>query len=366
MSVQTTLKQTPLYSSHVALNARMVEFGGWDMPVQYEGILAEYEATRNAAAVFDISHMGEFIVEGDFKESGLDKIVTQRLSDLPVQSCRYGAILNHEGGVIDDLIIFRMEEKKWFLVVNGATTEKDAEHIKKNLTKEAKFIDVSQKTGKIDLQGPLAREILSSFVADINKLNYYTFDFFDLLGENVLISRTGYTGELGYEIYYPWDKTIKVWDALLKDERIKPAGLGARDLLRLEMGYSLYGHELTEGVSPLESGLERFIDFEKDFIGKDALMKEKAGGVKRRVAGFVSESRKSPRADQKIYSEDLKEVGVVTSGGFSPALEKGIGLGFVDSEYLKNSKRILFGDSKKKTSAVIGKKVFYTNGSLKN
>ena len=165
----------------------------------------------------------------------------------------------------DDLIVFRLEERKWFLVVNGATAEKDAKHFQEHLTEGAAFKDVSFQTGKIDVQGPLSRNVLSSFVAEIEKLDYYTCDYFDLLGERVIISRTGYTGELGYEIYFPWGKTKDLWGALLEHENVKPAGLGARDILRIEMGYSLYGHELEEGISPLESGLQRFIDFEKDF-----------------------------------------------------------------------------------------------------
>ena len=257
----------------------MVPFGGWDMPVQYkEGILAEYEQTRKGAAVFDICHMGEFIIEGDAQASGLDRLVMQRLSDIPIKTSRYGAMLNEEGGVLDDLIVFRLEEKKWFMLVNASTADDDAAHFRRELSSTAVFHDISAQTGKIDIQGPLSREVMKQFVPDIEKLNYFHFDFFNLLGHNVLISRTGYTGELGYEIFYPWDKTLVLWEALLKDTRVKPAGLGARDLLRIEAGYCLYGHELQENISVLESGLDRFIDWEKEFIGKEALLKEKEKG----------------------------------------------------------------------------------------
>ncbi|MCA9406032.1 MAG: glycine cleavage system aminomethyltransferase GcvT [Candidatus Omnitrophica bacterium] len=363
MTTQDTLKKTPLYKDHVALNAKMVPFGGWDMPVQYEGILAEHHQTRHECSLFDISHMGEFIIEGD--ATALDGIVTMSIKDMPVQSCRYGMILNEQGGIIDDLIVFRLEQAKWFIVVNGATTAKDAAHFQKHLKGGTVFKDVSLATGKLDVQGPTARKILKTFVGDIDKLEYYKFDFFDLLGENVLISRTGYTGELGYEIYYPWDKTVELWNALLKAGDIKPAGLGARDVLRLEVGYSLYGHELEENISPLEAGLSKFIDFEKDFIGKDALLKEKEAGVKRKIVGLLSQNRRSPRADNTIYSEDGKAIGIVTSGTFSPILEKGIGLGFVDIACAQTGNIILFGNDKSRAEAAISSRIFYKEGSLK-
>ncbi len=364
MLTQEQLQRTPLFDVHNALNARMVPFGGWEMPVQYEGILKEHAHTREAASIFDISHMGEFIIEGDCVESGLDRLVTMSLSDLSVHSCRYGCILNDQGGVIDDLIVFRMEQDKWFIVVNGATIQKDAAHFQKHLSRSSKFIDVSLQTGKIDIQGPASREILTSFVAEIDQLDYYTFDFFDLLGENVLISRTGYTGELGYEIYYPWNKTKDLWQALIAHDKVKPAGLGARDVLRLEMGYSLYGHELGEDISPLESGLNRFIQFEKDFIGKDVLMAQKDKGLKRKIVGLSSETRRAPREGYQIYSESGDAIGVVTSGTFSPCLNKGIGLGFVDTQHASQGSNVLFGDDKNKNAAVIVSRAFYKSSSL--
>ncbi len=364
MSEENKLQRTPLYDDHVALKARMVSFGGWEMPVQYEGILKEQSQTRTAASIFDISHMGEFMIEGDCVKSGLDRIVTMSLQNLPVKSCRYGCILNEEGGVIDDLIVFRLGEKKWFLVVNGATTEKDERHFQKHLTKEAVFTNVSSQTGKVDIQGPLSLNVLSSFVADVEKLDYYTCDYFDLLGERVLISRTGYTGELGYEIYFPWGRTSDLWKALLAHEHVKPAGLGARDILRVEMGYSLYGHELRENTSPLESGLQRFLDLEKDFIGKNVLLKQKSEGLKKKIVGLRSETRRAPRQDHKIYLSSGEEIGIVTSGIFSPSLNEGVGLGFVAPEHAKLETPILFGDDKNKNPGSIASRAFYKEGSL--
>jgi len=366
VTTNDTLTKTNLHAEHIRLGAKMVDFGGWEMPVQYEGILAEYSATRNAATLFDISHMGEFIIEGDCVQTGLDRIVTMNLTHIPIKACRYGALLNEQGGVIDDLIVFRIAQEKWFLVVNAATTLNDAEHLRKQLKQGTVFQDVSMQTGKLDIQGPQARKILSVFVEDIKKLDYYTFDYFKLFGETVLVSRTGYTGELGYEIYTPWNKTKDFFLELLKSKKVKPAGLGARDILRLEMGYSLYGHELTEEITALESGLKRFIDFEKDFIGKDALLQQKQHGLERKVVGFVSSNRRAPRAGQKMFSDSIKEIGLCTSGTFSPCLNKGIGLALVNIEHSEVDQDIFFCDNKKQHPAKISKKNFYKNGSLKN
>lgn len=364
MLAEVALKRTPLYDQHVALKAKMVPFGGWDMPLQYEGILAEYEDTRHGVTVFDTSHMGEFFIDGDFRAGGLDKIVTQPLADMPLKTCRYGAMLNEQGGVIDDLIVYRLASERWMIVVNGSTTEKDARQFQAQLTSQAKFSDRSMQTGKLDIQGPSSRKILSSFIKGIEALEYYAFDHFDVLGEKVLVSRTGYTGELGYEIYFPWGKTALLWAELLKRGG-KPAGLGVRDVLRIEMGYSLYGHELEENISPLDAGLNRFIDWEKDFIGKEALLKQKAAGVTRAIACFVSETRRSPRAGQTIFSPDGQARGVVTSGTFSPSLERGVGLGFIAKDQAKPGGKILCGDEKSTIEAQIAGRPVYKKGSLR-
>lgn len=360
-----SLKRTPLYGEHIRLNAKMVPFGGWDMPVQYEGILAEYDDTRKRVSVFDTSHMGEFLVEGGAQESGLDRLVTQSLEDLPIHSCRYGVMLNEQGGVIDDLIVFRLAEKRWFIVVNAGTMPNDAEHFQRHLTPGAKFTNLSAATAKIDVQGPQSRELLASFIPGIERLNYYTFDEFMILGEKVLVSRTGYTGELGYELYYPWDKMVSLWQEVLR-RGAKPAGLGARDVLRLEMGYCLYGHELSQEISPLAAGLNPFIDWEKDFIGKNVLQNTRQSGITKKAVGFISESRRAPRAGQKIYCAEGKAVGVVTSGSFSPALLRGIGLGFVENTQAVAGQTIFFGEATGRTAAQISKKPFYKQGTCKN
>ena len=365
MLADTSLKQTPLYDTHLQLKARMVPFGGWQMPVQYEGILAEYAHTRQGVTVFDTCHMGEFLIEGDYRKSGLDRLVTCRLSDLPKGSCRYGLLLNDEGGVLDDLIVYWIGEQQWMIVVNASTMENDARQFQAQLDPSATFHNVSFLTGKLDIQGPLSREVLKPLVAGIEKLEYYTFDYFPVLGERVIISRTGYTGELGYEIYFPWDRTPELWSAIFADPRVAPAGLGVRDVLRLEMGYSLYGHELNETISPLAAGLGKFVDLEKDFIGREALLKQKSDGLKTKLVCFKSNSRRSPRQHHRIFSAEGRQIGEVTSGTFSPAIETGIGMGFVEPDHAKPGQTIFFGQAEAREAAVTCNRPFYSKGSLK-
>ncbi len=360
------LELTALYESHVALKANMGPFGGWNMPIQYAGILAEHQHTREKVSIFDVSHMGEFLIEGDYAASGLDNLLTMPLADMPLKTCRYGAMLNNRGGVIDDLIVFRLEANKWFLVVNAATAFKDKEHLERHLKPTALFRDLSSGLGKVDVQGPLAREVLKSFVKDIEKLDFYTFDHFDVLGENVIVSRTGYTGELGYEIYYPWKKTVNLWEHLLTQEDVQPAGLGARDVLRLEVGYGLYGHELRENLSALASGLGRFTDWEKEFIGKDALFKERQAGPACKVLGIVSSNRRSPRVGHTVFSGSGEVIGEVTSGTFSPCLEKGIGMAVIASDHANRGDTVSVGDLKNSFPAQITSRIFYKQGSLKS
>ena len=365
MLSETALKQTPLYQEHVRLHAKIVPFGGWEMPLQYEGILAEYNSTRRDVTIFDTSHMGEFLIEGDLQDSGLNRLVTQRLSDLAVGACRYGALLKEDGGVLDDLIVYRLADAKWMVVVNGATMQKDSEQFQRIVTAKGKFLNISFSTGKLDIQGPKSRDLLAKFIKGFEKLTFYTFAECDVLGTRAIVSRTGYTGELGYEIYFPWERTPELWNKILS-LGAKPAGLGSRDVLRLEMGYSLYGHELDENISPLEAGLERFIDFDKDFIGKEKLLREKQEGSKRRLIAFTSLNRRSPRSGYKIYSSAGQEIGAVTSGTFSPALQKGIGLGLVNAGCAKKDEKIFVGERSGLIEVAITPRPFYKEGTFRN
>ena len=361
MSSEELLHNTPLADEHVSLGAKMVGFGGWNMPLQYESILAEWEYNRKTVSLFDCSHMGEFLIKGESKDCGLDAIVMQAVSDMPLNTCRYGAMLNENGGVIDDLIVYRKGPQDWMIVVNASNIEKDANHFRAHLNSKAHFEDVSFKTAKLDLQGPQSRDVLKVLAPGIEKLCYYTFDQFKINDIPCLISRTGYTGELGYEIYAPWEKCKEIWKTILNNATVKPTGLGVRDVLRVEMCYSLYGHELDETISPLEAGLDKFIDGSKDFIGARAV-----SPTPERVIGyFVSASRKSPRAGNKIFDAAGSDIGTVTSGTFSPALNAGVGIGFM-SRFAKDiGTEIFFGDEKNKAAALVAKRPFYKNGSLK-
>lgn len=360
------LYRTPLHDVHIALGGKMVPFAGWEMALQYpDGILKEHEANRKGCSLFDCSHMGEFLIEGDARASGLDRIVTQTIVDQPVGTCRYGMALNVGGGTIDDLIVYRMAHEQWMVVVNASNTAKDAAHFRAHLAPQARFKDISGATAKLDIQGPLAREVLRGLVPGVEKLEHYTFDTFSVLGENVIVSRTGYTGELGYEIYYPWQKASALWNALLADKRVRPTGLGVRDVLRIEVCYPLYGHELSEEITPLEAGLRRFVDAQKEFIGKDGLQRREREG-QRRIVHFVAQSRRAPRQGHLIFSKDGKVAGDVVSGTFSPALAAGIGIGFLKKEFTDMGKDIIFGDEKLKVPAQAVGRPFYRSGSLKD
>ncbi|MFA6216894.1 MAG: glycine cleavage system aminomethyltransferase GcvT [Candidatus Omnitrophota bacterium] len=361
------LKQTPLTEEHKKLGAQMGPFGGWLMPIQYSGILTEHAWTRQQVSLFDICHMGEFLIYGDPQKSGLNRIVSANLEVMSVGSCRYTSMLNEAGGIIDDLIVYRLKPDQWMFVVNASRIDIDAAHIKRYLSKDAKFEDLSARLGKLDLQGPRAYDVLRQLLGPgISALTYYTFDHFVLLGENNVVSRTGYTGELGYELYLSNEKITDLWKLLLKDNLVKPAGLGARDTLRLEMGYTLYGQDIDENITPLEAGMEKFIDLKKDFIGRDALIAKQKSGDARKLVYFAAESRRAPRHNYKIYS-GTKEIGVVTSGSFSPSLSYGIGMGYVTGGYDLVGTKISVRDNTDKSEilASIINKPFYRRSSLK-
>jgi aminomethyltransferase len=271
-------------------------------------------------------------------------------------------MLNESGGIIDDLVTYKIKDDEWLLVVNAARITADEAHLRKHLSADSKLENASARSGKLDLQGPLSEDVLAGIAGSrISSLKYYTFGFFDILGEENIISRTGYTGELGYEIYISRGKAVELWNALLKDARVKPAGLGARDTLRLEMGYGLYGQDMDESVTPFEAGLEKFLDLDKDFIGKDAILERKKKGALRQMVYFITDSRRAPRHNYKIC-RDGKEIGTVTSGSFSPSLKFGIGMGYV-KEPLKKGDKILLCEGAVELNATTTDKPFYKNGT---
>jgi aminomethyltransferase len=359
------LQQTPLCSRHRDLKALMAPFGGWDMPIQYEGIIAEHAWCRERAALFDICHMGEFLFQGDFEADGLEDVFTFSIKTIPLGRSRYGFLLNEEGGIVDDLIVFRLAEDRVMIVVNAATADNDFAVIGSRLHGGV-FTNSTVDTGKLDLQGPMAREVLvAAFGEQIAAIPYFKFVTMNILGVEAIVSRTGYTGELGYEIFLPADTTAELWDLLLKDGRVKPAGLGARDVLRLEVGYSLYGSDIDEATTPLEAGLEAFVNFDKSFIGRDALLTQKEQGLKRKKVAFEVLGRRSPRHHYEIDFAG-EAVGMVTSGVFSPMLGGGVGIGFVTPEYTVVGTPLTIRHERVSMEATVCELPFFKGGSLRS
>ena len=331
-------EKTPLYEKHVALGARMTEFAGFFMPLQYTGIVGEHQNVRTAVGVFDLSHMGEILVTGSKAQDFLNYVTTNDVSSLTPGAVQYNLLTNENGGVIDDILIYRVPEG-FYLVVNAANKDKDFQWLSSHKLDETAVVDLSPSTALLAVQGPNALPVTEKVLEyELESMRYYSFA--DLLyhGERIRVSRTGYTGEDGFEIYLPPHLAPQLWEELLavgKPYGIQPIGVGARDTLRLEMRMSLYGNELTEEITPLEAGLGKFVDFDKgDFIGREALLKQKAAGVKQKLVGFVLKERGIPRQGYKILKQG-QPIGFVTSGSMSPSTQKAIGLGYVDSEHAK-------------------------------
>lgn len=335
------LLETVLADEHRAAGARMVPFAGWNMPVQYtDGILAEHHYTREHVSLFDICHMGEFRVTGDFTPTKLDAALARPVADQQEGTCRYNFLLNEKGGVLDDLIVYRLGAGEFYIVVNAATRVHDAEILKQRLGNSVNFVDESECTAKLDLQGPAAAEVLIRLGIPRETLpGYYRFVPSEIHGVPCLLSRTGYTGELGYEIYIPAGKAVSVWRFLLSDPAVKPAGLGARDTLRLEMGYPLYGHEMDPETTPVEAGFGAMLKLDtnpREFVGSAALRSQKP--VKR-LYGLQLAGRRAARAGASVFLHG-ECVGRVTSGVFSPSLGCAIALA-----YLPTDLTISVGDS---------------------
>lgn len=330
------LKRTPLYEAHKQLGARLVEFGGWEMPVQYTSILEEHRAVRQRAGLFDVSHMGEFRVEGPSALDFLQGLVPNDVSRLVDNQALYSQICRPDGGTLDDLIIYRRGEGTYMVVVNAGTMEKDWAWFAARAQGRdgVTLTNISDATALIALQGPLASQILQPLTdTPLSEIAYYHFRPGSVAGSECIISRTGYTGEDGFELYGAPDHAVALWNTLLeagKPHGLLPAGLGARDTLRLEAGYCLYDHELTEAITPLEAGLGWTIKLNKggDFIGREALAREKQEGLRRKLVGIEPRERGVPRAGYSIL-RDGQHIGTVTSGTMSPTLERPVALGYV-------------------------------------
>lgn len=335
------MKSTPFTQKHIALGAKMAEFAGYNMPISYTGINDEHASVRNNAGVFDVSHMGEFILKGHDALDLIQRVTTNDASKLSIGKAQYSCLTNNEGGIVDDLLVYCVEENKvYMLVVNASNIEKDWNWISKHNIHNAEMYNISDKTCLLAIQGPNATKILQPLTEmDILNLKYYTFAKGRFAGvENVLISATGYTGAGGVEIYFEDkdDAADKIWDAIFeagKAQGIKPIGLGARDTLRLEMGYCLYGNDIDDTTSPLEGGLGWITKFTKDFKAKNILEKQKSEGVQRRLVGFEMIEKGIPRHDYEIKDFSGMTIGKVTSGTQSPSLGKAIGLGYVSTVF---------------------------------
>ncbi len=335
------MKNTPFYKKHIELGAKMAEFAGYDMPISYSGINDEHAAVRKNAGVFDVSHMGEFILKGENALDLIQRVTTNDASKLIAGKAQYSCLPNETGGIVDDLLVYCIEENKvYMLVVNASNIEKDWNWISRFNTKGVEMHNVSDKTALLAIQGPKATKILQPLTEmDILNLKYYTFTKGKFAGiENVLISATGYTGAGGVEIYFEDkdDSADKIWNAIFEAgaaSGLKPIGLGARDTLRLEMGFCLYGNDIDDSTSPLEAGLGWITKFTKDFNSKEIFEKQKAEGIKRKLVAFEMIDKGIPRHGYEIRDDSGNKIGHVTSGTQSPSLQKAIGMGYVSIEH---------------------------------
>lgn len=322
------LKTTPLTQWHRENGAKMAPFAGFDMPVNYASIMVEHKHCREKACVFDICHMGEFILSGPGAKDALNRCVTQDLNTLAPGKCRYGFLLNESGGVLDDLIVYCMGEDEYMLVVNGACEEGDFNWLDSHLGENLAFENVSSETGKIDLQGPESLAVLEAATGkDWKHLKYFNHVTDEFDGMPMVVSRTGYTGELGYELYLPSSRALAMWEKLVADERVIPAGLGARDTLRLECGLPLYGQDLDTEHTPMEAGYGFLLKKEDEYIGKAGL-----ANVKEKLVPLVIEGRRTARHHDQVLDADGNVVGVVTSGSFSPTLGHCIALAWIKAD----------------------------------
>lgn len=335
------LKRTPLYDVYKNYGAKTIDFGGWELPVQFTSIKEEHEAVRTKAGLFDVSHMGEVEVKGIESKSFLQKMMANDLSKLMPGGIQYTPMCYENGGTVDDLLVYQKAENHYLLVVNAANTQKDLEWLKGHLSEEAEIEELSEKMAQLALQGPLAEEVLQKLVDDsdeLNRIKYFRFtDNIKVSGKRTLISRTGYTGEDGFEIYCDAQDAPELWRRILDagtEEGVLPCGLGARDTLRFEAGLPLYGQELSSEITPLEAGLGFAVKLgkEADFIGKDALIQQKKQGLKRKVVGIEMIDRGIPRHGYPIFKGG-QQIGQVTTGTQSPTLKKNIGLALINLEY---------------------------------
>ena len=366
-ATQNPLKRTPLYDVHAALGAKIVPFAGFQMPVQYPtGITAEHKAVREKAGLFDVSHMGEFVVRGPQAVDFVSYVTTNDVAALKPGQAHYSTILREDGTIVDDCLVYRSEDRV-MMVVNGSNIDKDFAHISRFLKKfpDAKLENISDQIALLALQGPDAARILQQHTSvDLSKIKYYEFTTGKVAGvDKVYISRTGYTGEDGFELYFPGEHAKKIWNALTASGEVTPTGLGARDSLRLEMGMALYGNDLDDTTTPLEASLGWLVKMKKgDFVGRDALAKQKEQGLKRKLVGFTTPERSFPRHGYPVFANG-KPSGEVRSGTMSPTLGIPIGTAYVPPESAAEGSPLEIEIRGKRVPAVVQKMPFYKNGS---
>lgn len=358
------MKNTPLLHIHESLGAKILPFAGYNMPILYEGVNAEHETVRNAVGVFDVSHMGEFLISGPNALALIQKVTTNDASTLTIGRAQYSCLPNNEGGIIDDLIIYKMKEEEYLLVVNASNIDKDWDWISSHNDINAEMKNLSDDYSLLAIQGPKAIEAMQSLTSvDLSAIKYYHFEVGPFAGiENVIISATGYTGSGGFEIYCKNEEVEHIWNKVFEAGAsfgIKPIGLAARDTLRLEMGFCLYGNDINDTTSPLEAGLGWITKFTKEFVNSEKLKQQKELGVTRKLVGFELIDRGVPRQDYEIVDKDGNTIGIVTSGTMAPSLNKGIGLGYVTTAFTEPDSEIYIRIRKNDVLAKVVKLPFY-------
>lgn len=357
------MKKTALYETHVSLGAKMGPFAGFDMPIQYSGVNDEHMAVRERVGIFDVSHMGQFLIEGPASEELLQKVTTNDVTTLEPGKAQYSALPNETGGLVDDLIIYKLADQRYFLVVNASNIEKDWNHISKYNDTGAKMTNISDETSLLAIQGPKAQEVLQKLTAvNLGEIPYYHFVNGSVSGvDDIIISNTGYTGSGGFEIYFKNEHAKKLWDAVMdagKEFNIVPCGLASRDTLRLEKGFCLYGNDIDDTTSPIEAGLGWITKLNTEFISRDLFAKQKEEGVSRKLIGFELQERGIPRHEYEIVDSEGNTIGHVTSGTMSPVKKIGIGLGYVDKPFYKRDTEIFIRVRNKDLKAKIVKLPF--------
>ena len=357
------MKRTPLFNKHVSLGAKMVPFAGFEMPVQYSGLTEEHFAVREKAGLFDVSHMGQFFIEGPGAKDLLQYVATNNADALKDGKAQYTCLTNENGGIVDDLIVYKIADEKYFVVVNASNIDKDWNHISNHNTFGAIMTSASDEMSLLAIQGPKATEILQKLTpVQLQDLPYYHFTIGEVAGiQDIIISNTGYTGSGGFEIYFKNEDAEKLWDELMsagEEFGMLPCGLGARDTLRLEKGFCLYGNDLDDNTTPLEAGLGWITKFDKDFVAKDILEKQKSEGVTKKLAGFEMQEKAIPRNGYPVVDAEGKTIGKVTSGTMSPMKKTGIGLAYLDTDFTKVGTEIFIQIRNKNIPAQVVKPPF--------